>query len=68
LAPHLELDIENLVTLCMGDYDCHLKLGHGGSFRCYNPRVREDAVAFGSSSLLDRRSILEEARKGRRSD
>jgi hypothetical protein len=30
-------------VLCMsGDLDCHLKLGHGGSFKCYNPDVAKD--------------------------
>jgi 5-methylcytosine-specific restriction protein A len=43
LHPELELDPGNLVVLCMsGDLDCHLKLGHGGSFRCYNPDVVRD--------------------------
>jgi hypothetical protein len=23
--------------------DCHLKLGHGGSFKAYNPKVEEHA-------------------------
>jgi len=46
IAAGLELDPTNLLTLCMGEFDCHLKLGHGGSFRYYNPHVREFASDF----------------------
>lgn len=35
--PTPELDEKNLITLCMGPLECHLMLGHGGSFRYYNP-------------------------------
>ena len=43
LFPELELESTNLITLCMdGDKDCHIKLGHGGSFKAYNPNVEED--------------------------
>lgn len=43
LFPELELEPTNLITLCMdGDKDCHIKLGHGGSFKAYNPNVEED--------------------------
>lgn len=43
LAPDLELDPENLITLCTGKLrggGCHLLLGHGMSFRTFNPSVR----------------------------
>jgi len=36
--------IANLITLCMGEKECHLKIGHGGDFRAYNPDVRHDAI------------------------
>jgi len=40
LYPDLELEPTNLITLCMdGDKDCHIKLGHGGNFKAYNPNV-----------------------------
>lgn len=39
--PELELDPSNLVVLCMGPNECHLQCGHGGSFRAYNPSIRE---------------------------
>lgn len=41
----LELDENNLITLCMGDKECHLHIGHCGSFKLYNPNVRKDAAA-----------------------
>lgn len=40
----LELDPSNLVTLCLSPaYLCHLQVGHGGSFKQYNPNVLVDA-------------------------
>lgn len=42
-----ELDSDNLITLCTGDTcNCHLWIGHAGSFKTYNPNVREDAKRF----------------------
>lgn len=41
LWPELELDRGNLLTMCGR---CHLLLGHLGSWRSYNRRVREDAA------------------------
>src|SRR6185369_3917691 len=35
LFPELELEPTNLITLCMGPMECHLRLGHGGLFRAY---------------------------------
>lgn len=43
LDPQLELDPKNLVTLCMGPFECHLRIGHGDFFKAYNPNVRADA-------------------------
>ena len=42
LFPELELELSNLVTLCMGELECHLRIGHGGSFRFYNPHIEQD--------------------------
>lgn len=42
LHPELELDPNNLITLCM-DNDCHLYIGHGDDFKAYNPNVLTDA-------------------------
>ena len=44
LDPALELDPANLITLCMDTKECHLHIGHGGSFKQYNPNVRKDAA------------------------
>jgi len=44
LDPELELDTSNLVTLCMGEKECHLHLGHGGNFKEYCPDVRDYAA------------------------
>ena len=43
LDSSLELDVNNLITLCMGEKECHLKIGHGGSFKQYVPEVRKYA-------------------------
>ena len=39
LHPELELDPNNLITLCMGPEECHLRLGHGGSFLAFVPKI-----------------------------
>jgi hypothetical protein len=50
--PELELDIAgehtpdktpNFITLCMGPNECHLRIGHGGAFKFYNPHVTKHA-------------------------
>jgi 5-methylcytosine-specific restriction protein A len=46
IEPSLELDTNNLITLCMSKNSCHLDIGHGGSFRSYNPRVVQDSFEF----------------------
>lgn len=42
----LELDINNLITLCdkPGKDNCHLEVGHLGDFKSKNPSVKEDAA------------------------
>ena len=40
----LELDPNNLITLCMNEKECHLHIGHCGSFKEYNPNVKRDAA------------------------
>ena len=44
LDPALELDNRNLITLCMGKLECHLRIGHGDNFKAYNPDVEADAA------------------------
>lgn len=65
LHPELELDPANLITLCMDVNDCHLNIGHGDSFKTYNPNVREDAGKFLSATDDVRKIIVELARKNR---
>jgi hypothetical protein len=47
--PDLELEPSNLVTLCVSNYwgfNCHLLIGHGGSWRYENTNVLEDIRAM----------------------
>jgi hypothetical protein len=44
--PSLELDPNNLITLCevaSNGIICHICVGHGGNYRYYNPNVKLDA-------------------------
>jgi len=69
LHPDLELSKDNLIALCMDEYNCHLTIGHGGAFSCYNPDVKEDAVRF-QDILSDKKKInalLKEVKLRRRS-
>jgi 5-methylcytosine-specific restriction protein A len=65
VSPDLELVPQNLITLCMGDHDCHLKLGHGGAFRCYNPEITKDVKVFRESGPGRRLMLLKEIREKR---
>jgi hypothetical protein len=45
LNPELELDINNLITLCETKkygINCHLLIGHLGSYKFSNPNCRKD--------------------------
>lgn len=55
-----ELDPSNLICLCMGQHDCHLLIGHGGSFLCYNPNVTKDAKNFLAKSEDQQQALLKE--------
>jgi len=50
LAPDLELDPRNFITLCSaGKYgikNCHSLFGHRGRWTKFNPNVREDAYIW----------------------
>jgi hypothetical protein len=47
LEPELELDPNNLITLCEDTgHNCHLVFGHLDSFESYNPDVVADAAAW----------------------
>ena len=42
LFPELELDKNNLITLCRNkNCECHLRHGHNGDWRKYNALIRE---------------------------
>jgi 5-methylcytosine-specific restriction endonuclease McrA len=65
LDPSKELDLTNLITLCMGEYECHLKIGHGDNFKAYNPTVEPDSETV--RTRPDRRfEINELAEKNRK--
>jgi 5-methylcytosine-specific restriction protein A len=66
IHPELELDPTNLITLCMGyPWECHLMVGHGGSFKARNPDVVKDAAAFGQGDIEARRKLVEHAKLSR---
>jgi 5-methylcytosine-specific restriction protein A len=49
VAPHLELDPENLVSLCENKkygINCHLLIGHLGNYRRTNVSFWQDAVTW----------------------
>lgn len=64
LRPELELDPGNLISLCMGKLECHLRIGHGGSFKSYNPNVAGDAAE--ARSFPARRPLIEKRAKAGR--
>ena len=68
LNPELELDPSNLITLCMDTNECHLSIGHGDSFKAFNPNVKDDAAKFLKASSKDRKLIVESVKKNRLTD
>lgn len=44
LKPELELDPDNLITLC--DDPCHLIFGHLLNYKSYNKSVEEDCAVY----------------------
>lgn len=47
LFPELELDRENLITLCeVSGRNCHLTFGHLLNFQSHNPDVKNDALLW----------------------
>lgn len=57
LQPEMELDLANLISLCMGPNECHLRVGHGGDYKAFNHTVRED-----SQDVLEARISASEGR------
>jgi 5-methylcytosine-specific restriction protein A len=43
LYPELELEVSNLIMLCLR---CHLLFGHLGNFRSYNPEIEVDSEVW----------------------
>jgi len=68
IEPELELEPDNLITLCMDEFDCHLLIGHGDSFQCYNPHVVEDCSAFRKANIEERTAIATAAKNNRLKD
>lgn len=60
--PELELDPESLLAGCFRD---HLHVYHGGAYRAWNPRAREDAAALRANPGM-RREVEAAALAGRR--
>lgn len=46
LAPELELEPTNLITLCESASHCHWTFGHLLNWRSYNKNAKADAIAF----------------------
>lgn len=59
LHPDLELDPNNLITLCM-ENDCHIYIGHGDDFKAYNPNVVDDAATVYANKDKRFRTTLNE--------
>jgi len=49
MQPELELDLNNLITLCESKNNgvtCHLLFGHLGNYKTINPNVLEDVAIW----------------------
>ena len=44
--PELELDPDNLLTLCDAGTKCHFSLGHLGNWKSINPDILKDAAWY----------------------
>lgn len=64
--PELELDPANLISLCMSPKECHLRIGHGGSFKTYNPNVVKDSELLVTSASPALRTLTEARAKKNR--
>jgi len=70
LYPELELDENNLITLCMDTNECHLKIGHGNNFKYYFLEIDSLLIELRKNniSLDDVIAISREKRLFTRSD
>ena len=55
LHPELELDPQNLIALCMDKHECHDRIGHGGNWKFYNPKVEMHCAGVLSEPKTRRR-------------
>lgn len=58
--PELGADPANFVTLCegLGANDCHVRIGHGGAFRFYNPDTLAHVAAFARATSPEARAAI----------
>ena len=64
IQPELELDLGNLITLCMElDKHCHLKFGHGGNFKAFVPFVEELSRAALIARRAKKLDVVQEVEK-----
>jgi hypothetical protein len=63
--PLLELVESNLIVLCMGENECHLRLGHGGNYDYWNPEIEVD-VKIVSEDLTTMPLMKEKAKNKRK--
>lgn len=54
--PELELDKNNLITLCDSKSRCHWIIGHLLNWRSYNPHAKADALIF-REKILSRPAV-----------
>ena len=52
IHPELELDPNNLISLCE-EYgiECHLKHGHLGNWKNFNPNIEQEAIMTGPKNI-----------------
>ena len=62
IDPSLELDSNNLITLCESKSRCHWIIGHLLDWRSYNPNAKADALAF-RLKILNRPVINRDRKK-----
>lgn len=46
MHPELELDPDNLITLCYNATKCHFTFGHLGYWKSYNPDIQKDSIIY----------------------
>ena len=64
IHPELELDPKNLITLCMSQKQCHLRLGHLQNYSWFNETIRSDAAeVFNNPSKFE--EVIARAKENR---